>query len=156
MSEKPPQTNSNEIPTPNSSDSLASKAESSGAGPASRAADEALSISSSEPPRVHLSSTQVGVVQLIDYVRVLVELADKPVWSVASYGNIALYEEELRNRIGIWHDLTDVDGPVYLKVDRLRRIDPPEPTPAAKDWLTVGRDPFKEPLVQSLRTVVMT
>jgi hypothetical protein len=156
MSEKPPKISPSESPTASSSDSLASKAESSEECPASHAADEALPISNSESPKVHLSPTQVGVVQLIDYVRVLVELADKPVWSLASYGNIALHEEELRNRIGIWHDLTDVDGPIYLKVDRLRRIDPPEPPPASKDWLTVGRDPFKEPLVQSLRTVVMT
>lgn len=37
----------------------------------------------------------------------------------------------------------------------MRRIDPTEPPPAAKDWLTIGRDPFKEPVVQSLRTVVV-
>jgi very-short-patch-repair endonuclease len=133
--------------------------EAGGSGP-----EDPLSVASAEeaptfksnPQKAHLSPTQVGVVQLIDYVRVLVELADKPVWSLASYGNLALHEEELRNRIGIWHDLTDVDGPVYLKIERLRRIDPPEPPPAAKEWVTVGRDPFKEPVVQSLRTAVMT
>src|SRR6185312_4487089 len=59
------------------------------------------------------------------------------------------------NRIGIRYDLPDVDGPIYLKIDRLRRTDPPEPPPAAKDWLTVSRDPFKEPIIQSLRTTVM-
>jgi len=109
-----------------------------------------------ESPKAHLSPTQIGVVQLIDYVRVLVELTEKPVWSLANYGNLALYEEDLRDRIGILHDLTDVDGPIYLKVERLRRIDPPEPPSAVKEWLTIGRDPFKEPVVQSLRTVVLT
>src|SRR5229473_1651842 len=112
--------------------------------------------SSVESPKAHLSPTQIGVVQLIDYVRVLVELTEKPVWSLANYGNLALYEEDLRDRIGILHDLTDVDGPIYLKVERLRRIDPPEPPSAVKEWLTIGRDPFKEPVVQSLRTVVLT
>ncbi len=101
------------------------------------------------------SPTQRGVTQLIEYVRVLVELADKPVWSLASYGNIVLHEEDLRDRIGIRHDLPDADGPIYLKIDRLRRTDPPEPPAAAKDWLTIGRDPFKEPVIQSLRTAVM-
>ena len=118
--------------------------------------DEVTPVSGPEPPKAQLSPTQIGVVQLIDYVRVLIELADKPVWSLASYGNLVLHEEQLRNRIGIRHDLTDTDGPIYLKVDRLRRIDPPEPPATAKDWITIGRDPFKEPLVQSLRTVVMT
>ena len=83
------------------------------------------------------------MVQLIDHVRVLVELADKPVWSLASYGNIVLHEEELRNRIGIRHDLTDTDGPIYLKIDWLRRIYLPEPPATVKDWITVCRDPFK-------------
>ena len=106
-------------------------------------------------PKPELSPAQRGVSQLIDYVRVLIELADKPVWSLASYNNVALHEDYLRNRIGIRHDLTDTDGPVYLKVDRLRRTDPPEPPPEAANWLTVGRDPFREPVVQSLRTTVM-
>jgi len=103
-----------------------------------------------------LTPAQAGVTQLIDYVRVLIELADKPIWSLASYQNVVLHEEDLRNRIGIRHDLTDVDGPIYLKIDRLRRIDPPEPPATAMDWLTVSKDPFKEPIVQFLRTAVMT
>ena len=102
-----------------------------------------------------LSSAQRGVAQLIEYLRVLIELAGKPVWSLASYGNVVLHEEDLRNRIGIRHDLPDVDGPIYLKIDRLRRTDPPEPPAAGKDWLTIGRDPFREPVIQSLRTTVM-
>lgn len=118
--------------------------------------DELTQVSSPEQPKAQLSPTQVGVVQLIDYVRVLIELADKPVWSLASYGNLVLHEEQLRNRIGIRHDLTDPDGPIYLKIDRLRRVDPPDPPPGAKDWITIGRDPFKEPVVQNLRTVVMS
>ena len=103
-----------------------------------------------------LSAEQRGVSQLIDYVRVLIELSDKAVWSLASYNNLVLHEDHLRNRIGIRHDLTDADGSIYLKVDRLRRTDPPEPSPDIASWLTVARDPFSQPVVQSLRTTVMT
>jgi len=78
------------------------------------------------------SAAQRGVTQLIEYVRVLIELSDKPVWSLASYGNVILHEEDLRNRVGIRHDLPDVDGPIYVKIDRLRRTDPPPPPPAAR------------------------
>ena len=81
-------------------------------------------------------------------MRVLIELSDKPVWSLASYGNVVLHEEDLRDRVGIRHDLPDIDGSIYVKIDRLRRTDPPEPPAAAKDWLTIGRDPFKEPVIQ--------
>lgn len=124
------------------------------------------SSSASGPPaatqeeRVHvavssLSPTQRGVTQLIDYVRTLIELGAKPVWSLASYNNLVLHEDDLRDRFGIRHDLSDSDGAVYLKIDRLRRIDPPEPPPLAADWLAVGRDPFKAPAVETLRTAVM-
>jgi very-short-patch-repair endonuclease len=109
----------------------------------------------SDSAKPELSPGQRGLTQLIEYVRVLIELGEKPVWSLASYNNVVLHEDDLRNRIGIRHDLTDIDGPIYLKIDRLRRTDPPEPPTAAKDWLTVSRDPFKEPVIQSLRMTVM-
>lgn len=80
----------------------------------------------------------------MEYVRVLIESADKPVWALASYNNVILHEADLRNRIGIRHDIGDADGPIYLKIDRLRRTEPPEPPPAAKDWLTV-RETLKKP-----------
>ena len=101
------------------------------------------------------SAAQRGVTQLIEYVRVLIELSDKPVWSLASYGNVVLHEEDLRDRVGIHHDQPDIDGSIYVKIDRLRRTDPPPPPVAAKEWLTIGRDPFKEPVIQTLRTTVM-
>ena len=103
-----------------------------------------------------LSPGQRGVTQLIEYVCKLVELNEKPVWSLSGYGNLVLHESDLRNRIGIRHDLSDADGAIYLKVDRLRRTEPPEPPAAVKDWLTVGPDPFTAPVVQALRTMVMT
>lgn len=46
-----------------------------------------------------------GVVQLLDYVQKLVELTDRPVWSVRKYGNLVLAEADLRDRVGIRHDL---------------------------------------------------
>src|ERR1700730_16007106 len=80
-------------------------------------------------------------------------------WRTSPFGrwhsNVVLHEESLRDRIGVHHDQSDIDGPIYIKIDRLRRTDPSEPPSVAKDWLTVSRDPFKEPVVQSLRTTVM-
>ncbi len=101
------------------------------------------------------SAARQGITQLIEYVRVLIELSDKPVWSLASYGNVVLHEEDLRDRVGIRHDLPDIDGSIYVKIDRLRRTDPPAPPADAKEWLTIGRDPFKEPVIATLRTIVM-
>lgn len=102
-----------------------------------------------------LTPAQTGVGQLLDYVRTLIELGDRAVWSLASYKNVVLQEEDLRNRIGIRHDLADEDGPIYIKIDRLKRIDPPAPPSEAKDWLTISKDPYKEPVVQSIRIAAM-
>lgn len=109
-----------------------------------------------DTPTRALTQDQAKVIQVIDYVRTLAELGDRPVWSLASYKNLVLHEADLRNRIGISHDLSDEDGPIYLKVDRLQRIDPPEPPSLAREWITVGREPTKEPVVQTMRTKVMT
>lgn len=109
-----------------------------------------------ETPKRELTPEQARVTQVIDYVRTLVELGDRPAWSLASYKNLVLHEIDLRNRIGIRHDLSDEDGSIYLKVDRLQRIDPPEPPPLAKEWITVAREPTKEPVIEALRTRVMT
>ncbi|MGH7077268.1 MAG: AAA domain-containing protein, partial [Acetobacteraceae bacterium] len=107
------------------------------------------------PAESELPPTRRALSQLIEYLRVLIELADKPVWSLANYNNVILHEDHLGNRLGIRHDLTDASGPVYLKIDRLPRTDPPEAPPEAANWLAVSRDPFQEPLIQPLRTTVM-
>lgn len=112
-------------------------------------------VNSSGPSNPELPPSRHALLQVIEYVRALVELADKPVRSLANYNNLILHEDDLRNRVGIRHDLADADGPVYLKIDRLDRTDPPEPPPEAANWLTVSRDPFTEPAIQSLRTTVM-
>jgi hypothetical protein len=44
--------------------------------------NEQSQISSSDAAKVHSSPAQAGIVQLIDYVRVLADLSDKPVWSL--------------------------------------------------------------------------
>ncbi len=108
-----------------------------------------------DTPTRELTPEQTRVTQVIDYVRTLVEMGDKPVWSLANYKNLVLHEIDLRNRIGIRHDLSDEDGPIFLKVDRLQRINPPELPPLAKEWVTVGQEPTKEPVVETLRTKVM-
>jgi very-short-patch-repair endonuclease len=94
-----------------------------------------------------------GMLKLIDYVRSLAVLNDKPFWSLASYRNLVLHEKDLRGRIGIRHELTDEDGVIYLRIDRLERIDPPEAPELIREWLTVGRDPFKNPAIETLRAV---
>jgi hypothetical protein len=102
------------------------------------------------PPE--LTETHEKLIDLVDYVRQLVELGQKPVFSVKDYKQLLYHEIELKNRIGIHHDLSDEDGAIWLKIDRLKRIDPPEVPEAIRDWIAVSRDPFHVPKVQETRT----
>ena len=76
-----------------------------------------------DAPKRELTPEQTKVTQVIDYVRTLVEMGDKPVWSLASYKNLVLHEVDLRNRIGIRHDgaLLDIATAEPRDVLRVRR-----------------------------------
>lgn len=58
--------------------------------------DEPSTVARPQADKPELSPSQRGVTQLIDYVRVLIELSDKAVWSLGSYGNLVLHEDQLR------------------------------------------------------------
>lgn len=99
-----------------------------------------------------LTEPHEKLIDLVEYVHQMVELNQKPVFSVKEYKHLLFHEYELKNRTGINHDLSDEDGPVWLKVDRLKRIDPPVAPEAIKEWLTVSRDPFEQPEIKRART----
>ncbi len=105
-----------------------------------------------DPTIVAPTENHEKLVDLIDYVRQMVELGQRPVFSVQDYKQLLYHEVELKNRIGIHHDLSDEDGPIWLKIDRLKRIDPPDVPEAIREWTTVSRDPFQTPKVTETRT----
>ena len=92
---------------------------------------------------------------LLKYVYHLGRLNEKPVFMVAEYKQLYLWEHQLKGRIGIQHDLTEEDGSaIWLHIDRLKRIAPPPVPEKIQEWLTVGNDPEVNPLVKE--TVIKT
>ena len=84
--------------------------------------------------------------ELLEYIHYLGKINERPVFKVSDYKNVCLWEHELKGRIGIQHDLTDSEGhPIWLKIERLRRIAPPDPPEIIKEWLTVKNDPYIPP-----------
>ncbi len=67
---------------------------------------------------------QKKLIGLVDYVQHMVRLADKPIFAINEYKHIFYPEQKLKNRVGIHHDLSDEDGSIWLKIQRLARIDP--------------------------------
>jgi transcription elongation GreA/GreB family factor/very-short-patch-repair endonuclease len=93
--------------------------------------------------------------ELVEYVEELVRQAEKPVFALGDYNNVLFYESNLKGQVGVHHDLEDEDGPIWLKIDRLRRIDPPVVPESIRQWLAVSRDPFREPVLETMRVETM-
>ena len=91
---------------------------------------------------------------LLDYVTHMVRLGERTVFSIEQHRNLVLYEHEFHDRVGIQHDLDD--GESWIKIERLRRLDPPEVPESLRPWLTVSRNPEDPPVVSSPRMETMS
>ena len=103
-----------------------------------------------------LPETKQRLNGLLTYVEEMARLTESAVFSMRNYRALAFYEHQLRDRVGILHDLVDDEGAVWLKLDRLQRHDPPAPPSAIEDWLEVSPDPGQEPRVAASRTATMS
>lgn len=93
-------------------------------------------------------NAKAKLIGLLDYVQELARLPERAVLTVRSYRTLLFYEHHLRGRVGIYHDVADVDGTIWLRIDRLQRKPPPTPDDNIRSWLTVSRDPTKRPEVR--------
>ena len=91
---------------------------------------------------------------LLDYVTHMVRLGERTVFSIEQHRNLVLYEHEFHDRVGIQHDLDD--GESWIKIERLRRLDPPEVPESLRPWLTVSRNPEEPSVVSSPRMKTMS
>ena len=105
-----------------------------------------------ETPEDHSDAIRGRLVDLVDYVAHMVRLGQKPVFALGEYRQLAYHEAALKGRIGIRHDQSDEDGPVWLSIDRLKRINPPDVPEEIQPWVTISPDPFTEPVVAEVRT----
>jgi len=95
------------------------------------------------------------LLELVEYVEELVKQAERPVFALREYKNVLYYEVDLKGQVGVHHDLQDEDGPIWLKIERLKRVDPPAAPEPIREWVTVSRDPFREPVVETPRLETM-
>jgi len=99
-----------------------------------------------------MNSVQEKLIDLVDYVGHMIRLSEKPVFTLAEYHQLIFHEADLKDRVGIEHDKSDSNGPLWLKMQRLKRIDPPEVPEKIRNWISVRRDPFTQPAVHAVRT----
>ena len=108
------------------------------------------------PPENESDGIRQRLVDLVGYVEHMVRLGEKPVFALGEYRQLAYHEAALKGRVGIRHDQSDEDGPIWLCIDRLKRIDPPDVPEEIQPWVTISPDPFTEPVVAAVRTETIT
>ncbi len=86
---------------------------------------------------------------LLEYVHHVGMLNQKPIFRIDEYKQLVIWEHELKGRIGIQHNTADEDGvPIWVRVERLIRIPPPEIPKQLQEWVAVSNDPMIQPEVK--------
>jgi transcription elongation GreA/GreB family factor/very-short-patch-repair endonuclease len=93
--------------------------------------------------------------ELLEYVEELVRQAEKPVFALSDYNNVLYHESDLKGQVGVHHDIEDEDGPIWLKIERPKRSDPPAAPESIREWLTISRDLARAPVLETVRVQTM-
>lgn len=95
------------------------------------------------------SKTNAKLDELLDYVRHVGRLNQKPVFRIEEYKQLSIWEHELKGKIGIQHNIVDDDGvSIWLRIERLKRLAPPPTFEQIKEWVAVGNDPESSPQIK--------
>ena len=83
---------------------------------------------------------------LLDYVEALIKLDERPATQLAQHkladgSQFILHQHELAGLPGIAFDISDPDGPIWLRMERLQRTAPPQVDAACRAWVDVSNDP---------------
>jgi len=89
--------------------------------------------------------------ELLEYVRKIGELNRKTIFKLEEYKKPLIPEDTLKNKKGIYFNLpNDGNGePIWLKIDRLKRTEPPLINEILKEWIVISKDPKQLPKIQT-------
>jgi hypothetical protein len=95
---------------------------------------------------------------LLDYVEALVKLDERPATRLAEHklvegSQFILHQHEISGLPGRSADFSDADGPIWLRVVRLQRTQPPVVPEDCPPWIEVSNDPTKPPIIQEVLRV---
>lgn len=93
---------------------------------------------------------------LLDYVEELVKLDERPATRLAQHkfvdgSQFILHQHEFAGLPGLVLDISDGDGPIWLRIDRLQRTTPPPVDSEFHAWIDVPNDPTKPPVIREVQ-----
>ena len=88
---------------------------------------------------------------LLEYVRKIGELKQKTIFRLEEHKKPLIPEHTLKNKKGISFNLINNENnePIWLKIDRLKRTDPPVIDDELKQWILITKDPNQSPKIQT-------
>ena len=88
---------------------------------------------------------------LLEYVRKIGELNQKTIFRLEEHKKPVIHEYSLQNKKGISFNLINDENnePIWLKIDRLKRTDPPLIDEELKQWILITKDPKQSPKIQT-------
>jgi hypothetical protein len=95
---------------------------------------------------------------LLGYVEQLVKLDENPAPRLSQHrladgSQFILHQHEMAGLPGIAFDISDDDGPIWLRIERLQRTRPPEIAEECSEWIEISVDPSKLSPIREIRHV---
>lgn len=84
---------------------------------------------------------------LLEYTHRLAQFTQKANFTTKAYKTLLYTEQQLHNRVGIHHNVSEEDGIAWLKIERLQRREPPTPGEDIAAWIDLSSDPHKQPVI---------
>lgn len=98
------------------------------------------------------------VSELLEYVKKIGELNQRTIFKIEDYKKPTIFEHSLKNKQGIYTNLTNSENgdPIWIKIDRLKRTDPPTIDEELKEWISISKDPNIQPQVKDSLVKTLT
>jgi hypothetical protein len=90
---------------------------------------------------------------LLDYVEALVKLDERVATRLSQHKladgtQFILHQHELSGLPALTFDTRDSDGPIWLRIQRLQRSNPPSFEGEGNNWVEISNDPNRQPVIR--------
>lgn len=95
---------------------------------------------------------------LLDYVKKIGELNQRTIFRLEEYKKPTSFEHLLKDKKGVYTNQVNSENgdPIWLRIDRLKRNDPPLINEELKEWISISKDPNIQPQIKDMLVKTLT